>query len=953
MNRLVTGLLIILHTLSYSQQNLIRYVDPFIGTGGHGHTYPGAAAPFGFMQLSPDSRLTGWDGCSAYHYSDSILYGFSHTHLSGTGVSDYADLLLMPYDPEKVIHDKEGRIISSFSHVEENAEPGYYQVNLSDYSISVELTAAPRSGIHRYTYKKMAAGLAIDLHHRDLVLDYAITPEGNTILHGKRISRAWAQEQHFYFYLSFSLPFTIDSTSMEGKRLFLRFPEAEELTIHVGISAVDEQGAKLNLESESIDKTFDQVKTATQQDWQNELNKITIETPDTDFKTIFYTALYHSFLNPNLFNDADGRYRGTDLKVHQTEDKHYTVFSLWDTFRATHPLFTLVQQQRTEEFIRTFLRQYQEGGKLPMWELSANYTGCMIGYHSVPVLVDAYQKGLRNFDTELALEAMLERAHQKDLGVPAYCKFGFVPVEEEHESVSKTLEYAYDDWCIAVMADTMGKQQIAEEFYKRSQYYKNSFNPSNGFMQAKIHNSWQEPFDPTEVNFNFTEANSWQYSFFVPHDIQGLIKLHGGNTNLENKLDELFTTSSQTSGRHQVDITGLIGQYAHGNEPSHHMAFLYNFIGKPYKTQEKTRQIIREMYSSHPDGLSGNEDCGQMSSWLNLAAIGIYPVTPGSTQYTLTAPYVEKAIIRLENGNTFTIVANGTGENMPYIQSVTLNGAPYHNGYIEHSEIIAGGELRFTMGKTPTDWGSLHPPHSEVKNSISIVPFFKTKKHTFSDSLQVEIGNTDPEQMIYYTTDGSIPTLNSSLYTDPIQLQQSATIQAIACSDSICSNVIRSEFHKIPAKWDIHISSSYSPQYTAGGDRGIIDFQRGGNDFRTGAWQGYQGENFEAIVDLKELTAVNVIGGNFIQDIRSWIWMPKKLKVWVSKDAKKWKAVASIENKVPSDSYEITTQELKAKIKRTKARYIRFEAEYFGTIPDWHPGYGGEAFIFIDELIIE
>jgi predicted alpha-1,2-mannosidase len=934
--------------------SLHSQVNPFIGTGGHGHTYPGASMPFGFMQLSPDTRLTGWDGCSGYHYSDTVLYGFSHTHLSGTGVSDYGDLLIMPYDARKMRADDKGRVYSSFSHQREFAEPGYYRVQLDDYNIIAELTAAQRSGIHHYRFNQSEACLVVDVDHRDQLIEFELNAISDHQIKGKRISNAWAKEQHFYFYMEFSHPFEIDSISLGSKRFFLKFPQTKEVYVRVGISAVDAVGARKNLQTELADYNFKEIRTAARQAWHQELSKIQIFSQNKDFKIAYNTALYHSFLSPNLFVDVDGRYRGTDLKIHHTMDQNYTVFSLWDTFRATHPLFTLVQQKRTEEFIRTFLRQFEKGGKLPMWELCANYTGCMIGYHAIPVIVDAYMKGLRNFDAELALKAMIARANQQELGIPAYREFGFIPVEEEHESVSKTLEYAYDDWCIAVMAEAMGKRDIANEFYQRSQYYKNLFNPANGFMQAKIHNTWQEPFDPREVNFNFTEANSWQYSFFAPHDIGGLIALHGGAEKFECKLDELFSTESTTTGREQVDITGLIGQYAHGNEPSHHMAFLYNYVGKPHKTQEKTRQIIREMYQNAPDGLSGNEDCGQMSSWLNLVALGIYPVNPGSTQYALTSPYVDSAHIQLENGKTFRILAHQLSDTNQYIQKIRLNGSEYPKLYIEHGDLMRGGKLEFVMGPQPTNWGASHPPFSAVDNStFSIVPFFNTQKHTFFDTLCIEIGTTEKDQVVYYTVDGTTPTLESTRYESPICLTNSATIKAIAVKNGVISKVIRSDYYKIPAQWDITIESAYNSQYTAGGDRGIIDFQRGGKDFRTGAWQGYQGQNFKATVNLKSPTKIKRVGGNFIQDIRSWIWLPKDLTVWTSKDGQKWKQVAQITHQVPTNDYEVTVRELVANIKAQKVQYIRFEASYFGKIPEWHLGHGGEAFIFIDELIIE
>jgi len=951
----VIGILFVCSAQAIQAQSLISLANPFIGTGGHGHTYPGAAAPFGFMQLSPDSRFDGWDGCGGYHYSDSTLYGFSHTHLSGTGVSDYADLLLMPFDPKKVKKAESGRIISSFSHQNEKAEPGFYSVQLIDYKINTELTVTERAGIHRYQFENRKAHLLIDLDYRDRLLDYGFEIIDSRTIRGKRISDAWATEQHFYFYMQFSADFKVDSTTMEGKRMYLRFGNLSEIEVRVGISAVDEWGAQINLDREIGNKSFEQIKKETQQNWEKELGKIEVFSTNKDFLTIYYTALYHSFLNPNIFSDVDGRYRGTDNKIHQLEkDEQYTVFSLWDTFRALHPLFTIVQQERTEAMVRTMLRQYEQGGKLPMWELCANYTGCMIGYHSVPVIVDAYIKGLSNFDAELALKAMLGRAYQNELGIPAFMKYGFIPVEIEHESVSKNLEYAYNDWCIAIFADALGKTDVAKYFFERAQYYKNLYNPKHGFMQGKLFNTFQEPFDPREVNFNYTEGNSWQYSFFAPQDIEGMIALFGGREKFIAKLDQLFSEPMETTGRHQVDITGLIGQYAHGNEPSHHIAFLYNYVGQPHKTQAMTRQIIDEMYSAQPDGLSGNEDCGQMSAWLNLTALGFYSVTPGSTQYAITAPYMDSARINLENGKQFVIVANGLSAKNQFIQSIKLNGKIHEKLYIEHQDIISGGRLEFEMGAKPSDFGSKNPPYSKIDDqAFSIVPYFDSQKRTFTDSLCISIGKVNAEQQIYFTIDGSEPNLKSTLYTAPICIKEKTLIRALAYTNGVPSKIIETEYFKIPANWNIEIHSTYSPHYSAGGPRALIDFQRGGQDFRTGAWQGYQGKNFSATIDLGKAQRINRVGGNFIQEIRSWIWLPKNMSVYVSKNGKKWKKVAYITHDVSTESYETVVLEMAQKIKPTKARYVKFEAEYYGKIPHWHLGAGGEAYIFLDELIVE
>lgn len=631
------------------------YVNTFIGTGGHGHTFPGATLPFGMVQLSPDTRLEGWDGCSGYHNTDTIIYGFSHTHLSGTGVGDYGDVLLMPTQGEVQFDNGYKTIADSgyaswFKKETEHASPGYYEVKLEEHDINVRLTTTQRVGIHEYTFNKAdTANIMLDLTHRDQLLDYDINVVSEKEITGYRVSKAWASEQHIYFVIQSNKAFEFNemmgeviTKSERGKtkpRLnkgAFRFTtkDGDKIVLKVGISAVSIEGARKNLETEAPHWDFEQYKSAARVEWEKALNKIQVASQDNIKKEIFYTALYHTMIAPNVFSDLDGKYRGMDMKIHESKDgPQYTVFSLWDTFRATHPLYTIIEQKKTNEFIRTFLRQYKDGGALPIWELAANYTGCMIGYHAIPVIVDAYIKGIRDYDSELAMEAMLHSARQDKLGLEAYKRKGYIAAGDESESVSKTLEYAYDDWCIASMAKNMGYMEVHEEFIERAQFYKNSYNPSSGFMQPKMNGGWSAGFNPAEVNFNFTEANSWQYSMFVPHDIEGLIKLHGGSQNFEQKLDELFTTEMELTGRHQADITGLIGQYAHGNEPSHHMAYLYNYVGKPYKTQERVHQILTEQYTNQPDGLSGNEDCGQMSAWYVLSSMGFYSVTPGDDGY--------------------------------------------------------------------------------------------------------------------------------------------------------------------------------------------------------------------------------------------------------------------------------------------------------------------------------
>ena len=958
-------------------ESLTKWVDPFIGTGGHGHTYPGASAPFGMVQLSPDGRLTGWDGCSGYHYSDTVIYGFSHTHLSGTGISDYGDILLMPtrcnYDFKD--GDYEYGFESGFKHENEWAGPGYYGVILDRYNILAELTVTERTGMHKYTFPECPnAHIILDLKHRDIVLESSVKVTGDAEIVGMRKSKGWATNQFIYFVAQFSKPFTnanivVDNSVKTGLKeangtnlkAIIDFDvyDQEVIMVKVGISAVSIEGARKNLEAENPGWDFDKIKTETKNKWNKELNKLQIEGATDDQKKIFYTSLYHAYLNPNLFMDVDGKYRGTDLQVHQADGfNNYTIFSLWDTFRGTHPLFTITQQKRTLDFIKTFLKQYENGGQLPVWELAGNYTGTMIGYHSIPVIADAYVKGITDFDIEKTFIAMKYSADREHLGLDAYKANGFIGINDEAESVSKTLEYAYDDWCIAQIAKKLGKTDDYKRFIKRAQFYKNIFNPKTGFMQPKQLNIWKTPFDPSEVDFNFTEANSWQYSFFVPQDVQTLINLHGGDDGFTDKLDSLFQASSETTGRHQSDITGLIGQYAHGNEPSHHMAYLYNYAGKPWKAQKVIRQILDELYTSKPDGLSGNEDCGQMSAWYVLSAMGFYSVTPGSTDYIIGTPLFKKASINLENGNKFVIEAKNVSDKNIYIQSANLNGNKYAKSYITHNNILEGGVLSFEMGPEPNKlWANKAEdrPKSEITDElIQPVPFIKADSKTFKDSLVIQLGSPLENAKIFYTLDGSTPNENSLEYKDHIVLTETASIKVISFTENMpVSLVIGSSFLKIPKGRSVKILSTFSKQYDAGGDEALIDYIRGGDDFRNGSWQGYQKDDFVAIVDLGKKMTINKISTGFLQAIGTWIWMPTEVEYFVSNDGKNFKSVGIVYNAVPDNVYTAVFTDFSYELKEISARYVKVKAKNYGTIPNWHLGGGGDSWIFVDEIVIE
>lgn len=936
------------------------YVNPFIGTGGHGHTYPGATVPFGMVQLSPDTRLEGWDGCSGYHYSDSVIYGFSHTHLSGTGVGDYGDVLLMPTQG-KVKFDNgyqtgfENGYASSFKKSSEHATPGYYMVHLDEHNIDVKLTATERVGIHQYTFNSTdTANIILDLTHRDKPLDYNIKIVNNKEIEGFRISSAWAKEQHIYFVIQFSSPF-VDSQFNEEKKQKAAFRfSSNSLMVKVGISAVSIEGARKNLQSEAPHWNFEKYKNAAETKWEEALNKIIVESDDEVKKEIFYTALYHTMLVPNLFSDVDGKYRGMDLKIHHSSKPIYTVFSLWDTFRATHPLYTIIEQDKTNLFIQTFLKHYKDGGKLPIWELAANYTGCMIGYHAIPVIVDAFIKGIQRYDEYLALKAMLNSANSDELGLWAYKSKGFIESVDELESVSKTLEYAYDDWCIAQMAKALKKDSIYKIFIKRSQHYKNLFNPETGFMQSKINGGWSEGFDPTEVNFNFTEANSWQYSFFVPHDIKGLIHLYGGNKELENKLDELFSTTKKLTGRHQSDITGLIGQYAHGNEPSHHMAYLYDFIEKPYKTQEKVHQILTGQYSNKPDGLSGNEDCGQMSAWYVLSAMGFYSVTPGLNYYAIGTPLFDKVTINLENGKKFSIIAKNISDKNKYIQSATLNGVNWNKSVLYHNDIVSGGELIFEMGDHPNKtWGTenVPVPYINKEDNMIPVPYTSISKQSFTDSVEIVLKSIDKEAAVYYSINDS----GFELYQKPIKLYQSAAIKYYTQKEGIKSYEVVSKYTKLNDLKKIKILTPYDNQYNGGGPDALIDGLKGGNDFRTGFWQGFQGKDVEVIIDLGEQKKFQTVTIGAFQDINSWIWFPKSIEISVSPHPTgQFKKSGVIKNDFPDDKFGAFRKDFIKKFPvPIRSRYVKIKFKYYGVIPEWHLGKGHQSWIFLDEITVE
>ncbi len=952
-------------------RDFASYVNPFVGTDAHGHTFPGAAYPFGMMQLSADTRPAGdWDGCSGYHYSDSVINGFSHTHLSGTGCDDWCDILVMPvsgfHAGDSITKEN---ISSPFSHRREQASPGYYSVMLDRWQVKAELTAGRRIAMHRYTWLKGAAPqLVIDLSHRDVTLDSKLEAEGRKAVKGYRRSRSWAQDQTVCFRMEFSRDFTDISIidTPQGAKALLTFDASEGncVEISVGISSVSEDNALANLHQEAALRggapyDFDSLRDAASQEWNRYLSRIEVRGGRRQMKN-FYTALYHTAIAPCLYSDSDGRYRGMDGEIHTAEGfDRYTVFSLWDTFRSLHPLFDIVQRDRTVDFIKTFLSIWDECGKLPVWELSGNETGCMIGYNSAPVIADAVAKGIGGFDLRKALEALVGSSNRHELGIDIFDANGLVLAELEHESVSKTLEYSNDDWCIARVALAAGDTDTYERYMKRAQYWRNLFDPSTGHMRPRINGIWLSPFDPCEVNTHFTEANSWQYSFHVQQDIGGLVEMTGGDGAFEKRLDDLFGASSRIAGYNLKDMTGMIGQYAHGNGPSHHIAYLYSYVGAPWKTQRQVRRIMDELYSPTPDGLCGNEDCGQMSAWYVFSALGFYPVTPGSDVYVFGSPLFRRAVVHLENGCDIDIARRGPA-GAAYIAGVALDGLPYSRSYISHSDMEEGALLEFRMSRRPDrEYGSAlcDRPESRIREErIVLNPWFDVPSSNFEDSVQVRIASAQPDCTIRYqiVEEGLLSGGQDSfrIYSGPFTIDRSSTVLAF-CEDATGRRSFNTAttLRKYDNRWNVTLTNPFSSHYTAGGPKGIIDGLRGSTNFRLGRWQGYQDCDFEAVIDLGEVQPLSCISAGFLQDTRSWIIMPRYAEFHTSLDGESYQFAGRVDNTVDPQDYDLQTREFSMPF-TGRARYVKVFAKNFGTLPSWHAGAGGEAHIFVDEVTI-
>ena len=868
------------------KQSLTSYVNPMVGTDGHGHTFPGAIVPFGQIQPSPDTRLDGWDGCSGYHYSDDTIYGFSHTHLSGTGCSDYGDLLLMPVCGEWKVESGERRdgYKSHFSHENEVAQAGYYEVLLDRTNTTVELTADRRVAYHRYTYNGVERNaFVIDLHHRDVLLSGKIMFRDGMIV-GWRESSAWNPDQHLHFAIRGDADLSKILFNEDSTFAIVYLPDDTKcLELQVAISGVDIQGAINNLNAAEY-KTFDEARQGADSTWEAALGKLKVKGGTKEQKRCFYTALYHCMTAPYLWSDSDGRYRGTDNEIHAVDPGRevYTVFSLWDTYRALHPLLTQIEPERTVDFVYTAMKNFEQGGELPMWELAGHETHCMIGYHAVPMMLEAYihlaeEDGtLAGYTPKQLLDAMVATSNRTP-EQREYARQGYLSSEVDNESVSKTLEYAYDDWCIAQMAEIAGDKEIARTYWIRSQSWQNVID-SSGFAHPKRNGAWLTPFDPTEVNNHFTEANSWQYSTYVPHDVYGWAERLGRNPLAERLggqdkaiafLDSLFEGHNAMSGRDQADVTGLIGMYAHGNEPSHHAAWLYSYFGHPEKTEKYVHKILNELYTSKPDGLCGNEDCGQMSAWYVLASLGRYEVCPGRGLWDTTKPIFKVKDFEWSTGREGLHICFG------FPDSLRITPCPIYSDWRMQSN---RDKVTDSSAQWPGMQRSQMVRHVEVKTS--------TDKHV-------------------------------TYLTQP------------------------------------------APQYIENGPEGMVDRIYGTTNYRIGGWQGWQGD-MVAVVELDKEQTVHIVGVNCLENMRSWIFYPKSVKIEYGTDGKNWKQYGTVPKLVDAPGeksaqqrQEESSTQLFAVKKTARAKYLKVTAQNYGALPDWHISAGEQAWLFADEIIIK
>ncbi len=969
-----------------------RHVNVFTGTGGTGHTFPGATVPFGMVQLSPDTRRDdSWEGAAGYYHADSLVYGFSHTHLSGTGVSDYGDILVTAFYGDTTTAPDRYR--QAFRHDREAGSPGYYAVTLGGRpgvsgsgGIRVRLTATPRVGVQEYTFPRAGeVTILVDLTHRDFLIASRLrrlpaSSNAPASFAGMRRSRAWADDQHVYFQTDLSRApdaAEIRSGPVGPTHALLRYRvrAGERILVRTALSSVSEDGAAANLAAEHPGWSFEATRRAADALWNAEIGRVAVTGGTERQRQNLYTALYHAFLAPNLWNDVDGRYRGRDGAIHTAPmrprvgaaaasgrasgplRRHdvYTVFSLWDTFRTAHPMLALLAPQRAADMAETLLRQYEQSGRLPVWELAANETNTMIGFHAAPVLLDAAARGVATFDADLALRAMIDAADHDGFGQPTFNRQGYLSADDEPESTSKTLEYAYDNWTVAEMARRVGRDSIARVFDRRALGYRNVFDAATGFMRPRRNGGWLPGFDPYDISNHYTEANAWQYSFFVPHDVLGWRAALGGPDALEARLDSLFSAPTETRGRAQPDVTGLIGQYAHGNEPSHTFAYLYAATNAPHKTQRLVRTVLDSLYAPTPDGLPGNEDCGQMSAWFVMSALGIYPATPGTDRYVLTAPLFPSARIDVGGGRVLRIETRGRGR---YVRSVSMNGRALGALTLVHADLVRGGRLVFDLSETPVRWGRIPDALTTRVNDADFVaaPLVTAGDRSFDARTRVAVEARTPGAVVWATLDGTAPVPGRSRrMTEPVAIDATTTLRAVAVlPGGATSGETRATFVRRPNTFAVTLADAPAPAYATGGARALTDGITGTANWRAGDWLGFWGPDLDATLDLGAIRPVRAVSARFLQDVRPWIVFPRAMTVEISLDGAAWTPVlrATHDRPVAMTAPEVMTLggPLAAPV---EARYVRIRGLNYGTLPAWHPGAGYDAYVFVDEITVE
>ncbi len=951
-----------------SEKQLSTYINPFIGTGGHGHTFPGATRPFSMVQLSPDTRIDGsWDGCSGYHYSDSIIFGFSHTHLSGTGVSDYGDIAFMPKLVAKPAEtpslDMDFNTV--FSHKSEKASAGYYSVDLES-GVKVELSSTQRVGIQKYTaIRKGFLWIKLDLKHRDFLLDGRINIINKRSLNGLRNSKAWAECQKVYYHTEISKPYVekfIFKDSSGQHRLILGYmvKAGESILIKTGLSSVDEAGALANLNSEMPHWDFERVKTESKKTWEDKMSKIIIYIPNDTLKYNFYTALYHSMIHPSVLNDVTGKYRGRDDNIHTVDwgGDYYTVFSLWDTYRALHPLLNLIEPKVSLDFMHTFLAQSKASKRLPMWELWSNETNCMIGMHSIPVILNTYYS--KNMDLELLeklYDACVYEIKTQRSDFKKYMKKGYLEVQDESESVSKTVEFSYDFYCLMKMAEILKKKEDEKRWEGYATGFMQLYNPVSGFLQARKNGQWLPNFDPYQVNNHHTEANAWQYS--LPQHAEAM---SWGSSKEIFLLDSIFKAKMNTSGRTQADITGLIGQYAHGNEPSHH--YLYEYATKkPQVGANLLKQVKDQFYLNQPHGLIGNEDCGQMSSWYVFSTLGFYP-RPHSKSFLYGHFELDSSQVQTAEGS-ITIYRNSESASVKNTIQAIKQAKGKDSGYIKwidvHSvsmdDLLGKEKHAFCVFKKSLVKSPLNDRITQVKQ----YPKAPIAVPKINGVILQSIDDAENPSQIEYLLVDSLLNKNPQAFggkryilDNRIYVPDDSYLYAWerTLSDSTGAIPYAMYWQKPqPHPYEVVYHCSLNSQYTGGGNKALVDKVLGDLDWRKGNWQGVQGQDFECVVDLINKRRIQSVGIHALQDTRSWIFYPKQVQFFVSKDGQNFTALNSIQNTISELLDTTSVQWFQNTLDaRAKYRYIKVVAKNYGKLPNWHPGKGENAFIFVDEI---